>query len=707
VTTTRTRSRDRRDSRSSAAREGAERRPAILVSAGIVIVLLAFGLAVTSAGHVVLAASDHFLLKYSGVFALLALTGSVCMGVVAADRIVMTPGHRVLAQAVHRAVSFGALAFLVIHIVLEITAPHLEESPTAHVHILDAFIPFLSQYRTFYMAEGTIASDIIVLLVVTGIIRRRFTAGGHAWKWRAIHYSSYAALILGVLHGLLAGRKAIGSFVYWSYGIVIVLVALAVLVRILAASKRSRDAVMSASPQSDLSRAGGQSMPARAAALGLMGQLTGTMPLAGGNQAIVGGRPGLGAGALTGPMPAANPFPPLDPFPPVTASAPRAIDGPPRYLGAPQPDRPGSGTQPPYGTGPQPVYATGPQPVYATGPQPVYRTGPQPAYGAGSQPAGPPPRSGTGPMPRSGTGPMPQAGTGPMPRVATGPIPQIGAGPMPPPGTGPMPRTGTGPMPRTGTGPIPRPGTGPMPRSATGPMPRVATGPQPVYPEQAPGYRPGPPAGSPPGYGQSPYGPDLNGRAPRGQDPREAAYGSDPREAAYGLDPRETNHRADPRYQQPDPGYASGYGPGPSSRPYETSAPYGASAPYGTSAPYGWEPYRNEPYHDEPYRNESYPGEPYGDEPYAPRPRGDYGPDRNYDPDQGYAPDQGYRPDQGYAPDGYGPDGYGAPPPPPAPPAPARPRPQPGRRRRPGGATVHERTGPLPQVPSYGGDERR
>ena len=286
MTTTRTRSRGRRDWRSSAAREGAERRPAVLASACVVIVLLAFGLAVTSTGHVVLAASDHFLLRYGGVFALLALTGSVCMGVVAADRIVMTPGHRVLAQAVHRAVSFGALAFLIIHIVLEITAPHLEESQTQHVHILDAFIPFLSQYRTFYMAEGTIASDIIVLLVITGIIRRRFTAGGHAWKWRVIHYSSYAALILGVLHGLLAGRRAIGSFVYWSYGIVIVLVALAVLVRILATSLSSRQAVRGASSHSDPSRGGGESMSARAAALGLMGQLTGTMPMAGANRAV-------------------------------------------------------------------------------------------------------------------------------------------------------------------------------------------------------------------------------------------------------------------------------------------------------------------------------------------------------------------------------------------------------------------------------------
>ena len=254
MTTTRTRSRDRRDTRSSGAREGAERRPIILVSAGIVLVLLIFAATVTSAGHVVLAASQHFLLKYSGVFALLALTGSVCMGVVATNRIVMTPGHRVLAQAVHRATSFGALAFLIIHIVLEITAKHLEESTTQHVHLLDAFIPFLSQYRTFYMAEGTIASDIIVLLVVTSILRRRFTSSGNAWKWRAIHYSSYAALILGVLHGLLAGRKAIGSFVYWSYGIVILLVALAVLVRILATSLRNKETVKSAAPLAEPGR---------------------------------------------------------------------------------------------------------------------------------------------------------------------------------------------------------------------------------------------------------------------------------------------------------------------------------------------------------------------------------------------------------------------------------------------------------------------
>ena len=79
------------------------------------------------------------MLFYAGVFALVGLSASVAVGLVATDRIIMAPGHRVMAQAVHRAVSFGALAFLVIHIVTEILAQR--------VHALDALIPFLSPYR--------------------------------------------------------------------------------------------------------------------------------------------------------------------------------------------------------------------------------------------------------------------------------------------------------------------------------------------------------------------------------------------------------------------------------------------------------------------------------------------------------------------------------------------------------------------------------
>ena len=467
MTTTRTRSRGHTGSRASAARAGAERRPMIVASVAGGVILLAFAALVTSIGHIVLAATDHFMLKYSGVFALMLLTGTACMGVLATDRTILNPGHRVIAQAVHRAVAFGTLAFLVVHIVLEMTAPHLEESRTLHVHVLDAFIPFLSQYRTFYMAEGTIASDLIILLIITGILRRRFTVNGNAWKWRAIHYTNYAALILGVLHGLLAGRKAIGTFVYWSYGAVLAMLAIAVLVRILATSLRSKDMVAGAAPlPGNRGSRSAQSMPVRAAALGLMGQMSGAVPL--------GGQPPYG----TGPQPVHE-----------TGPQPAYRTGPePAHGGGPQP-LDGTGPQPALGTGPRTPRRTGPQSASAyrpmpegrrgtTGPQLLYppsgATGPQPVYPAGSRPD-----PGTGPQPVYPAGSRPDPGTGPQPvyPAGSGPAPERGRSPFTRPDPGPAPERGRSPSTRT----RPRPGTRPRPLRPSGSSrPRTARGPSPV-----------------------------------------------------------------------------------------------------------------------------------------------------------------------------------------------------------------------------------
>src|ERR1700677_4523235 len=189
-------------------------------------------LAMTSEGHDIDAATQRFMLFYAGVFALIGLTGSVVVGLIATDRVILTPGNRVLAQAVHRAVSFGALAFLIVHIVTEILAQRL--------HVIDAFVPFMSPFRTFYIGLGTIASDLILAQVATSIVRKRFTAEGKAWRWRAIHYTAYLSFVFGVVHGLMAGRSA-KPYVDWSYGFAIALVAFGLAVRFFAISLRSKE----------------------------------------------------------------------------------------------------------------------------------------------------------------------------------------------------------------------------------------------------------------------------------------------------------------------------------------------------------------------------------------------------------------------------------------------------------------------------------
>jgi hypothetical protein len=228
-----------RDHLTSVARVKAPRRARFI---GISVLLLLFGGALASGstqqGKDILAAVQRFLLFYSGVFALIALTAAVGVGVVATDRIVMAPGSRVVAQAVHRAVSLGALAFLATHIVLEVLA--------RRSRAIDAFAPFLAHGRTFYIGIGTVASDLVVLLVVTGIARGRF-ARRWPWAWRAIHATAYLAWPMSIGHGLLAGRTA-KPYVDWSYGACLVLVALALAIRLVASMRGGRQTAAQAVP---------------------------------------------------------------------------------------------------------------------------------------------------------------------------------------------------------------------------------------------------------------------------------------------------------------------------------------------------------------------------------------------------------------------------------------------------------------------------
>ena len=541
--TTTGRSRGRRGVRSGTHGAVGEHLSKIMTALVTSAVVIAFALVMTKPGQDIDAATQHFMLYYAGVFALIGLTASVGVGLMATDRILMTPGHRVMAQAVHRAVSFGALAFLVIHIVTEILAQR--------AHVIDAFIPFLSPYRTFYIGLGTIASDLILLIIVTSIIRKRFTAHGKAWRWRAIHYSSYLAFVFGVLHGLLGGRAA-KPYVDWSYGFAIALTALALVVRFLAISLRSKDRV--SAPTGADRAAGGlgysKTSSLRAAALSMsQAQLGGTIQMlptsvaahsAGlawpGSQSRAALPPGPDWRTASGPLPALSAAPayaadpalmPLGapvygetiatgtggyPSPADPGRQPLyepGYDGPPRFEGAPrkhvpqddlssypypaqnrppsQGDR-GSGPLPRLspppgaGSGPMPRANTGPMPRANTGPMPRLGTGPMPRADSGPMPradSGPMPRLGTGPAPRADSGPMPRLGTGPAPRTDSGPMPRLAAGPVPRPDTGPMPRIDTGPMPRVNTGPMPRVNTGPMPRVNTGPIPRLGTGPMP------------------------------------------------------------------------------------------------------------------------------------------------------------------------------------------------------------------------------------
>ena len=199
------------------------------------------GLTLTRTGHVISHAVLRFLLFYAGVFALVTLTAAVAAGVLATDRIFLSPGGRIFSQAIHRSVSFAAVGFLVIHIAAEVTA--------GRSHPYDSVAPFLDHQRTFYLGLGTVASDLLILILVTGILRGRFTVARPRWAWRALHAAAYLCWPLAIVHGLLGGRHA-KPYVDWSYGACLAVVAIALVLRVVIAP-RVRETASSPVPWPD------------------------------------------------------------------------------------------------------------------------------------------------------------------------------------------------------------------------------------------------------------------------------------------------------------------------------------------------------------------------------------------------------------------------------------------------------------------------
>ncbi len=231
----------RRQQRTRVAPDRPARRPGVLSRPSvswpaawlaIVVVSVAVVLVAERSAHgrSIVSSVQRFLLFYVGVFALIGLTAAVAAGLLATDRVIMRPGSRVVAQAVHRGLSLAALATLAAHIVLEILA-HRSDG-------VDAFVPFLAHRRTLYVGLGTIASDLIVLIIVTGFLRGRFAAR-HPAAWRGIHAVAYLAWPFAIVHGLMAGRTA-RPYVDWSYGGCLAAVALALTIR-LVVTTRSRE----------------------------------------------------------------------------------------------------------------------------------------------------------------------------------------------------------------------------------------------------------------------------------------------------------------------------------------------------------------------------------------------------------------------------------------------------------------------------------
>ena len=139
-----------------------------------------------------------FATRGAGIVSLILTTGVVYLGILSVLRWKTAAWPPFATAGLHKNLGLLSGVFLLIHIVTAIVDPYTSLGPIA------ALIPFASSYKTLWLGLGVIAFDLGIALIVTSLLRRHVGQR----TWRAIHWTSYLAWPMAVVHSIGTGTDA-------------------------------------------------------------------------------------------------------------------------------------------------------------------------------------------------------------------------------------------------------------------------------------------------------------------------------------------------------------------------------------------------------------------------------------------------------------------------------------------------------------------
>jgi sulfoxide reductase heme-binding subunit YedZ len=139
-----------------------------------------------------------FLMRGSGFVALVLLTLTVVLGVVGVNRWKSGRWPRVITAGLHRNLSLLALCFLAIHVITAMI------DSWVGLGWLGVVLPFQTGYRPLWVGMGVLASDLLIAVIVTSLLRRHIKYG----TWRFVHWVAWLMWPLALIHGIGAGTDA-------------------------------------------------------------------------------------------------------------------------------------------------------------------------------------------------------------------------------------------------------------------------------------------------------------------------------------------------------------------------------------------------------------------------------------------------------------------------------------------------------------------
>ena len=136
-----------------------------------------------------------FLNRSTGVVTIVLLTITTVLGVLAIGGRPAGRVPRFVTQAFHRNVALLSMLLLVVHLITAVLDEFVE------IKWYEAFIPFVGSYEPLWVGFGAIATDLMLVVIVTSLFRTRMQHN----LWRGLHISAYALWALAIGHGIGVG----------------------------------------------------------------------------------------------------------------------------------------------------------------------------------------------------------------------------------------------------------------------------------------------------------------------------------------------------------------------------------------------------------------------------------------------------------------------------------------------------------------------
>jgi methionine sulfoxide reductase heme-binding subunit len=141
---------------------------------------------------------DWYLMRASGVVALILFSAVLALGIATANR--WRPGRlpRFVILGLHRNLSLLAVVFLGVHVVTAVLDSY------SHMRLIQVLVPLPTGSYSLWLGLGALSLDLTLAVVVTSLLRHRLSQR----LWKGVHGLAYASWPLAFAHSIGIGTDA-------------------------------------------------------------------------------------------------------------------------------------------------------------------------------------------------------------------------------------------------------------------------------------------------------------------------------------------------------------------------------------------------------------------------------------------------------------------------------------------------------------------